>query len=507
MQIPKGFVLDEPKQKNMAELPQGFVMDQPKQKPQGFFSGVGSDLEKRAMQLQTSQEETAAGRQTPIERELQELGTILGGAGDVVGRGMGAAATGVYNVLPEGVQQTLKGAGQELMSTRPAQAVAGALGQGMEKYQEFAQESPRAARNVEALANIGLAGAPALRRGDAIGEASEGVGRGVMGKFVKPENLNSEDLRRVGGELFKQADQQGAIMMPNAANKFFSQVGQVRPQTAAGRATAGDNAVTKLLQRWEDAGLKNKPLTFTALKEMDEELGRMAFESVDGFGKMTNEGRQFLDLQTKLRDTIENASASDFVGGKQAFETAKEARKYWSTQMRLRDIERIIERGLNAEQPATSIKSGFNTLLNSKRFAQYSKAEQAAIRNAAKKGSLVDFLGAAGSRLNQVIMGSIGASAGGAGGALAGSAAGYAMSAGARGLATTAQLKKARFVEDLIRKRVQGSTTPDVKLTPEIMGFLKEIGITQMPAGGVSELMNVLEQMQNSNNVNQGANQ
>ena len=109
---------------------------------------------------------------------------------------------------------------------------------------------------------------------------------------------------------------------------------------------------------------------------MDEELGRMAFESVDNFGKMTKEGSQLYDLQTKLRDVIESASPSDFVGGKDAFETAKEARKYWAAQMRLRDIERIIERGLNAEQPATSIKNGFNSLLNSKRFAQYTDAEK-----------------------------------------------------------------------------------------------------------------------------------
>jgi hypothetical protein len=503
MQLPQGFIIDEPKKKQeVTQLPDGFIADELSPQKQGFISGVKSDIEKRAAQLSTIKQETDAGRQTAVERDIQGLGIIFGGAGDIAGRGMSAAARGIYSALPEDVQEDVSGAGRYIISTKPAKIGLETIAKGMQKYDQFAKENPRAARNIEAVSNIALSVAPVLKRTGTITDATVGVGKGIAGKFSKPEILNSEDLRDIGSQLFKQAEMQGAIMQPAATNRFFSQAQAVMPQTAAGRITAGDNAVTQLIDRWEKSGLKNEPLTFEALKEMDEELGRKAFENVDNFGKMTKEGKQFLDLQTKLRDSIESASPEDFVGGKDAFETAKEARKYWSAQMKLRDIERIIERGLNAEQPATAIKSGFNTLLNSKRFSQYNDAEKAAIRDAAKKGSLVNFLGAAGSRLNQVIVGSIGGATGGLPGAIAGSAAGYAVSSGARGLATSAQLKKANLVSDLIKRRVQKQGV-EAKLTPELTKLLKEIGISQMPAGGVSELMLMLEEIQDSGQVSQ----
>ena len=472
-------------------------------KEEGFFSGVGSDLEKRAMQLQTSREETAAGRQTPFEREIQELGTIVGGAGDIVGRSLGAAAKGIYNVLPERVQQDFSGAGEYLMGTKPVQAGLEMLGSGMEKYQEFAQENPRAARNIEALTNIGLAGAPALGRGKSIGEAAEGVGRGVMGKFVKPERLNSEDLRRVGGQLFKDAEQKGGILKPQVTNKFIAEISQKAPQTYAGRIMAGDDEVTKLLGRVQ--GLANRPLTLEAAKEVDEILGELAYKNMD-MGKFTAEGKKFLDMQSSFRRIIEDAADTDVVGGKAGFDAIKEARKYWSTSLRLRDIERIIERAQNMQVPATGLKTGFRNLINNKNALKgYSPAEVDAIKKAAETGLMTDLMAVFGSRLNPIITGSaIGVGTANPLMGIAAGAANYATSSMARGLATASQLKKARMVEDLIRQRVQKNGMPNVKLTPEIIGLLKEAGISQVPAGGVSELLNMLEQMRNSDTVNQG---
>lgn len=489
MQLPKGFVIDN--QDETKSIPEGFVIDQ----GGGFLENVKSDLSKRSEQLAKIRSERQAGKQSYLESELQNTGTVLGGVGDIMGRGMSALAGTAFSALPDEAQQKVKEFGSDLMASRPAQSALGLVSSAAKKYEDFAKKSPRAARNIEAIGNITTSLYPMAKRSKAIGEASESVGKAAISKVMpKPEKLSSEDLRKIGSQLFQEAETTGAIMRPEAASRFFASAKAVTPQTLAGRATAGESPVSLVLKRWEDAGLANQPMSFTALKEMDEELGRLAYESVDNFGKMTRDGKQFLDLQTKLRDAIENAADTDFVGGKGAFETAKEARKYWSAQMRLRDIERIIERGLNSESPATSIKNGFNTLLNSKRFSQYNEAEKAAIRAAAKKGNLVDFLGAAGSRLNQVVLQSVGAATGGVPGAMAGSAAGFAATAGARGLATSAQLKKAKFVADLIRERVVKSPK-NPNLTPEILGLLKEVGITQIPAGGASAILDQLDEM------------
>lgn len=474
-------------------------------KEEGFFSGVRSDLKKRGEQLKVSREATAAGKQTPLEREVQEIGTVLGGAGDIVGRGIGAAAKGIYSALPERVQKDFRDAGEELKSTKPVQAGLEMLGSGMEKYQKFSQENPRAARNIEALANIGLAVAPAIGRGKQIGESAEGIGQGIISKFAKPEKLNSEDLRRVGGQLFKEAEAKGGILKPHVTNKFIAEISQKAPQTYAGRIIAGNDEVTNLLDRVQD--LADRPLTLEAAKEVDETLGDLAYKNMD-MGKFTAEGKKFLDMRSSFRRIIEDAADNDVVGGKSGFDVLKEARKYWSTSLRLRDIERIIERAQNMQVPATGIKTGFRNLIANKNALKgYSPQEIDAIRKAAKTGIITDLMAVFGSRLNPIITGS--AVSIGTANPLMGIAAGvgnYATSSMARGLATASQLKKARFVEDLIRRRVQKSATQSVKLTPEILGFMKEIGISQMPAGGVSELLNMLEQMQKENNVPQGNN-
>lgn len=519
MQLPEGFVLDEPKKKNGAELPQGFVMDtlpegfvldQPKQKPEGFVSGVRSDLQKRAAQLRTSREETKAGRQTPIEREIQELGTILGGIGDVVGRGMGAAAKGIYNVLPERVQRDFKGAGEYLMGTKPVQAGLDMLGSGMEKYQEFAQESPRAARNIEAVANIGLAGAPALRRGDAIGEAAEGVGRGVVQKFKPVEKMTSDELREIGGQLFKQADAQGGSFTPQLMAELYKNIDNAVkfPKTDNERIIMSISPGGSKLAEFENVLLDftktGKPLTLQEAQMLDEVLGEAAYSTADAFGKIDKSGQRYMAAQQALRETIEKAGAQDLVN-KGAFDTVKEARKYWSASLKLRDIERIIERANNMEVPATSIKNGFNSLKNSKKFSTYTKAEQKAISEAAKTGVTTGLLKLMGSRLGAVGAGvGVGSATMNPLAGAAASAATYGAGSVARTAATASQMKKAEFVADLIRKRVQQQGTPDIKLTPEILGFMKELGITTMPAGGVSELMNILEEMQNTDNIPEG---
>lgn len=492
MDLPQGFVLDQPKDR--AALPQGFVIDEPKK-------GLRGDLAKRAEQFRFAGQEADALRQTQIEANIQRMGAIAGGVGDVAGAGLAAAGRGIAAITPEPIANAVSGLATDAIQSPVGQTVLGGIGKAMDAYEGFAQENPRAARNIESIANIGLIGAPALGRSKQIGAAAKDVGIAAAKKLKPVERMSSKELRDIGGKLFKEAEAQNAILMPQVNEKFFNEVNNILPQTAAGRATIGESEVSRLLNRWEQAGIKDQPLTFTAAKEMDEALGNMAYSMRNPDGTFTNDGRLLLDAQRKLRDTIENAAETDFVGGKDAFRIAKEARNYWSTSIRLRDIERILENADTFQVPATAIKTGFRQILrNDKKLSGYSAAEQAAIRKAAETGIVTDILNIMGSRLGTITGAGVGGATMGPAGAVLGGVATYAGGALSRKAATASQIKKARFVEDLIRQRVTGKTAQQ-PLTPEVLRLAKELGITAIPAGGADVLLQQLQEIQNTGTV------
>jgi hypothetical protein len=176
------------------------------------------------------------------------------------------------------------------------------------------------------------------------------------------------------------------------------------PQTELGQIVTGENTATGLAKRLQSA--MDKPMSLQAAQEIDEALGDFAYSSINPVtGQVDKQGMKFLNMQSKFRNAVENASDDMVIGGKEGYETLKDARQYWSTSLRLADVEKAIRKGLATEQPQTGIKNQFKTLLNSKKINQYSPAEVRAIESAANKGSLTDLLGTFGSRLNPQITG------------------------------------------------------------------------------------------------------
>lgn len=129
---------------------------------QGFLSRVGSDIRKRADEAFDTLGEAARGEITPVESAGRIVGQGLAVGGDIVGEGLTSA---YRTVVPEKAQDVIEqGVG------RAAQAVG--LPKAMEKYEKFAEANPRAAKNVEAIANIGL-NLPGVAGTKVVGEAAE----------------------------------------------------------------------------------------------------------------------------------------------------------------------------------------------------------------------------------------------------------------------------------------------------------------------------------------------
>jgi hypothetical protein len=348
--------------------------------------------------------------------------------------------------------------GGQLAKTKAGQKVAdwagrGGIGQRIVKGGLVA--APAGAVYGAGTAEVGdeLFGAAKGGAGAAVlGAALPAAGSAISRLNTKTVVPSSEEIREAGGQLFKIADQKGGVLKPEISDKFFDKVLSIRPQSEAGRVFKGQSPVSAILD--DIPSLKGKPLTLQAAKEVDEALGDLAYSTMDKFGKLNADGKKFLDMQTALRRTIENADESMVIGGKEGFEAVKEARKLWSTSLRLRDIEKIIDNAQSFEQPATAIKTGFRTLLrNPDRLKGYTPEEVKAIKKAAQTGIVTDMFRLAGSGLVPIGAGISGTVAGGPAGGAAAGVAGYALQQGAKSVGSARQIARAKDAAKTVAER------------------------------------------------------
>lgn len=293
------------------------------------------------------------------------------------------------------------------------------------------------------LSSAGVAGA----LGGALPLAGATLGA-ALNKTPKP--LNADKIRELGSVAYKQADELGGSLTPQFTNKFVDSVDAMRPQTEAGKILSGDDAYSKIADRVKL--LRDRKLSLQEAQEIDEFLG----DTIDQFtemGRVTKQGKKLLDVQTSLRNMIDDADEGLIEGGRQGFDALKQGRQLWAAQAKMRDIEKIITRAENMQQPATAIKNGFNTLLNNpQRMRGYSAQERKLIKEAATTGLIPDLLRTGGSRLIPII-------AGASGGGVLGTAAAGGASMASRGLATKNAMLKAERVAGAISERaVPGST-------------------------------------------------
>jgi hypothetical protein len=305
--------------------------------------------------------------------------------------------------------------------------------------------------------------------GGSLSAAAPVVGKVVEKALTKTVVPTSEQVRNQASKLYEVAEQKGGALSAGEANKFYNQILKIRPQTVEGKVFKGKSAIADIFDQIPD--LKDRPMTLRAAQEVDEALGDLAYGTMDKFGKLTSDGKKFLDMQTSLRRTIENADESMVHGGKEGFEALKEARRHWATSLRLRDVEKIIDNSQYAEQPATALRTGFRTLLkNPDRLKGYTPKEVAAIKRAAKTGIVTDALRLAGSGLTPIIAGAGGAAAtvpmGGVGAAAAIPA--YLVQQAAKKAGVVRQTARAKDVAKVVASRVGLNQEPLLTL-PEIM--------------------------------------
>lgn len=123
---------------------------------------------------------TLSGQQTPREALLQSGGQVMSYLGDLLGEGLGYVGRGVSAITPDALEDEVINQLGIFMNQPVMRYGMQALGSGMEQYQQFAQEYPRAARNIEALANIGLIGGGSTTAAREGGRLLADVGTGAL---------------------------------------------------------------------------------------------------------------------------------------------------------------------------------------------------------------------------------------------------------------------------------------------------------------------------------------
>lgn len=426
----------------------------------GFFDRVGDDADKRIQMMNDIKSATNRGEQSKFEGQLQLLGK--GGAGILADVGSEALTSG-FRALPDAIENPIRSGAGNVVNYLGNSVAGDAARSAGNAYTNFAQDHPRAARNIEAVTDIGsLLAAKRIAGSQGVNDATSAGAKGAKDLAAKSADfykqnivkhapdVSSETIRNMGGDLFKKATQEGGVIAPEIADAYRSKVLSTLNLDGEAKAYASSPAAERLMKEIPD--FIGKPMDFETAKKIDESLGDLAYGTADNFGKLDSTGKKFLDLQHDLRaamDTLPNT------------ETIQKARKYWSTSLKMRDIERILEKSSSREQPVTAIKNGFSSILNSKKITQYSPEEVKAIQHAAKTGVVTDALKLAGSGLVPIASGVAG-SAGGPVGTILGGAIGYAVQQGSKAIGVARQTYRANKAMESV---INAAGLPTKKLT------------------------------------------
>lgn len=307
-------------------------------------------------------------------------------------------------------------------------------------YGEPVQKLTQGLANAEEVSlPIEIAAMPAFSK--ALSSPVKKIAHETMYKSIIP---NADELRNVAGDLYSKADAIGGVLKPETVNNWIEKIQSVAPQTEEGRIISGNNAVTDMLEKV--SALKDRPITLKAAQEIDEGIGDVIDNLVQN-GRLTKEGKKLQDIQSEFRKTIEGASESDVVGSKEGFNALKQGRDVWAISRRMSDIERIVTRAEQSDNPASAMKAGFRTLFNNpSRMRGFSTEEKQMIENVAKSGEVTDLLKAFGGKLLPVV-------AAASGGGFTGTAAATAASLAAKGSATKLQVGRAEKLLEYMAKK------------------------------------------------------
>lgn len=442
------------------------------EQPKGYLDRTMESIKSSA---QKGADIITSGNGNPLANAIQ----VAGEAANMVSAPIAEAGVSVFESLPQAVQDYLSSKASNL-----SQSTSELYKSGIDKLADtsagqaigdFGIDKPNLQAGLQQIVDTGKAAANiattlspnAAVKGKTLENAVSSAATPLVNKAIdsnlakdissgrkiieKPPIVTAKAVRDNAGELYKQASELGGDLSPNFTNKFVDKIVELTPQTEKGKVLAGDSPFTKVVEKIQS--FKDSPISLKEAQEIDEYLGDL-IDSHYVNGRLEKQGKKILDIQSNFREMIDNAAPEDVMGGKHGFQALSDARTEWSRSARLNDIERIIARAEQMDNPATGMKNGFRTLYNNpSRMRGFTPAQRNLIKRAAEGNMTLDALRTAGSRL--ISMG-IGTHLGGLGGA----GAGYIAGTASRKIADSVGAKNAEKIAGDIINEKGGITKP-----------------------------------------------
>lgn len=399
----------------------------------GYLSRVGTDLSNRA---ENSARHVMTGGLFQAPAAVNNI--LTGGALDIAGETVRAATPDfVRGAASEGAQSLA----DKIDSTSIGRGVGDALlGIGNEAN-DLAKRYPETAFALGSIGNQAafIPGVAALKAGSgAAGEVLSRAGGAIadaadIGSVSK--QVGSKELKAWSQNAYKVASDSGGNIAPDVTNTWLSEAGKALPQSAEAKIAFGESPATQFVDRIN--ALRDKPLSFAGAEEIDKGLGAEINKAYRAGDK--EEALRFENIQDGLREAVKSLPDTS--------EAITQAKGLWSAAAKQREIEGILKRADQTDNPATAIKTGFRTLANNeRRMAGYTQEEKALIEKAAKTGVIGDALKTFGSRLLPIVTA-------GAGGGIGEALAAKALSNVSRSGATALQSNRASRVINAINQR------------------------------------------------------
>jgi len=390
---------------------------------------------------------TASGAKPAMTLPWRAAKEVAGGVYDMGGEAVSA-------ITPDFIEEPLKEyAGQAadyLMGTSGGQAIS-------EGYQFAKEKAPNVVDVLEGAAMIG--GLPPVATG--VGKAGKAAEKAVNMKKVYPD---AEAVKQKATDLFTKGKESGVNFTPTIMDDLYKTGQDMLPKGKLSqkliKPDEADSFVTSL-----DEVLGENP-TLNDFQDIDRHLGDRAHAA---FSDNPPLSAKFTKLQASLRDSVENPK--NVTGSGEGLAAHREATRLWSIQLKMQDIQRIIDDADLYAVPATAIRTGFRRIATTDKLKRgYTRKEQASIRRAAETGSLEGIIQTFGSKLTAI--------GGAVAGGLPGAALGMSVSGGGRIASEAIKKGKGGKVNRLLGERsglVKKERRIDLsKLKPALIQAIKD---------------------------------
>jgi hypothetical protein len=222
----------------------------------GLFPAIKDDFAHRNQNVTASRKAAQKGEQTHAEGIFQAIGQAAGLLGDVGARVVGkAASTLTPDFIEKPVKVIAKAGIETAVASKPVQ-------KGIEMYQSFKGEHPRAARNVEAGVNI-LSVLPEAKAGQLGAKGAVKTASTVGKPVLKGIDTATEIL----GDLPRRLEQTNLRLTPVQKQKLGKKVQEVT-NFIADEQIIGDQA-----QKFQHVSKMTDGMEETLQNHLTKELG------------------------------------------------------------------------------------------------------------------------------------------------------------------------------------------------------------------------------------------